>query len=74
MGRRCIWESALQLGRGRTFLQLRLPKLPSEGLSCPPPKGFKHKPSDYLFDIVDWGEEVGLDDLNMHSLLKFFNT
>lgn len=72
MGRRCVWESALQLGKGRPFLQLRLPKLPSEGLSCLPPKGFKNKPTDY-FEILDRQEEVGSDDLNMHLLIKFFN-
>ena len=58
----------------KTLLQLHLPKLPSEGWSCLPPKGFKHKPSDYLLEILDWQEEAGLDDLNVHSLLKFFNT
>lgn len=67
MCRSCIWGSKLHLVKGRTVLQLHLPELLSEGLSCLPLKGVKHKPSHCSPEILDGEEEGGLDDLNVQS-------
>lgn len=70
MCRSCIWGSKFHLVKRRTFYHIYL-NFPYKGLGCP---SLKQQTNDYLSETRDGWEEVGLDDLNVHSFSTFSTT